>query len=683
MFRDPLPLTGSLRLRPGRFPGDLFVVAIVVAVLALLVVPLPTWVLDFLLTANLSLAVALLMVSFYISTPLKISAFPSILLLTTLFRLALNVSSTRLILSEADAGEVIDAFGHFVVAGNYVVGVVIFLILTIIQFVVIAKGSERVSEVAARFALDAMPGKQMAIDADLRSGVLQVHEAGARRTTLQRESQLFGALDGAMKFVKGDAVAALIITAVNIVAGITIGVFQQEMSLLDSARVYVLLTVGDGIVCQIPALLIATAAGIIVTRVGGDEDEHLGGIILSQLRAHPNAFLFSGIIFVSLGFVPGLPLLPFGIWGLLLIGGGWVWTRKRQTLPEKVVGERRDNTFFEIVLAESAASKLGAGGLRAVRDGVSLISRRMVVEHGAWVPRIEIAVLAELSDFTVQVRLEGSVVDRCSLPGSGEAIVYCPSASLMQMEVASVPAPGRSTTLHANLVSSEDVGRVTDAGWSKIPMEVYLLDRVRAVVRLHLSECLGLEEVHGMLDELRRYRPAEVAAAVPSRLTALGFSRVLRALVREGVPIHPFRQVVRSVSEIAEDVDDPDLFVEKVRRRMARVISNRYAPEGELAAVVLDPAVERMVLGCVRERTGNLGMPPDVAAAIIEAVRSEVAPLSALGEPSVVVTEGRVRRHLRALLATDLAEVVVLSHEELEPHVEVKPIARVEAGASA
>ncbi|MEM1348988.1 MAG: flagellar biosynthesis protein FlhA, partial [Myxococcota bacterium] len=304
-------LDGGMRAALTRY-SDIGLAALVIGIVGMMIVPLPTFVLDMLLTLNFTIAVTLLMVSLYIPDALKISAFPSMLLITTLFRLALNVSSTRLILLQADAGQVIASFGNFVVQGNYVVGAVIFLILTLIQFLVIAKGAERVSEVGARFTLDAMPGKQMSIDADLRAGAFDLDEARRRRNLVQKESKLYGAMDGAMKFVKGDAIAGVIMTAINITAGIVIGVLQRDMPVGDAAQTYTLLTIGDGLVSQIPALLIATTAGIIVTRVSSeDEDVHLGADIFGQLLAQPKALAITAGLLVGLGAIPGLPVLPF------------------------------------------------------------------------------------------------------------------------------------------------------------------------------------------------------------------------------------------------------------------------------------------------------------------------------------------------------------------------------------
>ena len=311
--------------------SDIVIAGLVVSIVAMIIVPLPTQLLDLLIVTNISISVLLVLTAIYIQSALRISVFPTLLLITTLFRLALNVSSSRLILIQANAGEVIKDFGQFVVRGNYVVGAVIFIILTLVQFIVISKGSERVAEVAARFTLDAMPGKQMSIDADLRSGAIDQDEGKKKRRDLERESQLFGAMDGAMKFVKGDAIAGMIITVINIVGGLIIGVLQRGMPAADAAKVYTILTIGDGLVSQIPALLISTSAGIIVTRVGGDdEDSNLGGDVIGQLTAYPKAIAIASVMLIVLGIVPGLPGVPFLIMGGLAGFGGYTLLKRQR-----------------------------------------------------------------------------------------------------------------------------------------------------------------------------------------------------------------------------------------------------------------------------------------------------------------------------------------------------------------
>jgi len=346
--------------------SDIGLAALVIGIVGMMIVPLPTFVLDMLLTLNFTIAVTLLMVSLYIPDALKISAFPSILLITTLFRLALNVSSTRLILLQADAGQVIASFGNFVVQGNYVVGAVIFLILTLIQFLVIAKGAERVSEVGARFTLDAMPGKQMSIDADLRAGAFDLDEARRRRNLVQKESKLYGAMDGAMKFVKGDAIAGVIMTAINITAGIIIGVLQRDMPVTDAAQTYTLLTIGDGLVSQIPALLIATTAGIIVTRVSSeDEDMHLGGDIFGQLMAQPKALAITAALLVGLGAIPGLPVVPFFLMAII-VGSIAYGLFAAQRMPADDLTEEEEARVEQVTeqAKESARHDPGRGAAR-------------------------------------------------------------------------------------------------------------------------------------------------------------------------------------------------------------------------------------------------------------------------------------------------------------------------------
>jgi len=518
--------------------------ALVVGVVGMMIVPLPTWLLDVLIAANLSLAVLLLLTAFFVRKPLAFGAFPTVLLVTTLFRLALNVSSTRLILLQADAGDVIAAFGEFVVSGSYIVGAVVFAILTLVQFVVIARGSERVAEVGARFSLDALPGKQLAIDADLRSGRLDAEGAAAQRRELERESQLYGAMDGAMKFVKGDAIAALVITAVNIVGGLAIGMIERDLDASSALEVYGLLTIGDGLVSQIPALLISTAAGLVVTRVASEhEDGTLGADIGAQVFGDWRALAAAAGFSALLAAVPGLPIVPFAVLALLLGGAAFALFRRRPAprVRTRDAGAPRAGAL-ELVVGERLGETLTRGA--------------------SFVPALERAAEALYAELGVRLPTLVPVVS-----GALEANAY-------ELRLGAVPVE-RGTTDGADAV----------------------VQRVERAVRARPQALVGVQETQRELDRLSAESPALVRHVVPDRLPLGRLTGLLEALVRERVSIAGLREILEAASRDPLPDDDAEL-VEVVRQRLARPICHGLRVAG--AALRLHP-VDPMVEEALRE----------------------------------------------------------------------------------
>ncbi len=595
--------------------------AAVIAVVGMMIVPLPAVLLDLLLTLNISAAAVLLIVTLYIPNITALSSLPSLLLLTTLLRLALNVSTTRLILLDAHAGRVIDAFGAFVVQGSVVVGAVVFLILTLIQFVVVARGAERVAEVAARFSLDAMPGRQMAIDADLRAGALSVDAARAARAALQRESQLYGALAGAMKFVKGDAVAGLVIIVVNISAGLAIGVLQRGMSLAEAASTYALLTIGDGLVSQIPALLTATAAGIAVTRVAAEGSPHLAHQIADQLLARPRALAIAAALLVVLALVPGLPLLPFLAVAGLLSGLAFFARREARAarFAEASAAAPSSPSIpapLSLRVGSGAAAGFGESGLE--RLGVLWSERAEAIwrRTGVMVPRRLVSVVEGVGD---------------------EIVVLLDEIPAWRGEV------------------SEGVeGAVEVLG---------------ACVEANLEGFVGLQEVQRMLDGLREEVPADVEAVVPRLLTLSELSVVLRGLVQEGVPVRQLRAILGALAQHAPRTKAPEALIEVAREALKRAITHAAAPEGgRLEVFLVDREIEEMVRSSVREgpRGPYLSLSPELS-------RQIEAAAGPLGPGSVVLTAPDVRRHLRAILARRQPSVRVLSHAELSEGLLLEP----------
>jgi type III secretion protein V len=614
-----------------------------------MIVPLPTWVLDLLISANLSAAIAILLVVLYVPDAIGIATFPTLLLLTTLFRLALNVASTRLILLQADAGEVIRTFGSFVVRGNYVVGGVVFLVLTIIQFVVIAKGSERVAEVGARFVLDAMPGKQMAIDAELRGGSIDGPEARRRRRLLQRESQFYGAMDGAMKFVKGDVIASIIILVVNLLGGLAIGSAMKGMPVVDALRRYGLLTIGDGLVTQVPALVLSTAAGVLVTRVASEEaDTPLGEELTRQLLGVPRALQVAGVFVTLLGLVPGLPAAPFLTMGAALIAVGVARSRAKRAEDRRAAAEptpvdrgrhaRGEPRFVPVV--EPWSLEVSAD-LDAWLDGDPGGLRFMLAE-------LRETVFAELG---------------VPLPAARARVRPGLAARHVVLSVHEVPA--RVLALPEGLEGDAAIAWVREAA----------LDLLRAKA----ADLLGLAQVQRLLDELEQLSPATVRNVVPKPVTLVLLTDVLRRLVEEGVGVRDLSAILEALSTVAAAEKDPLSLTEYVRSQMRRALTYQLTGGGgRLEVVLLDPLLEETIRRAITRTTAGsfLTLPPQAARDIVASVQRALREVPEHGQRLVVLTQPDVRRFVRKLLEPELPAVWVASFAEILPEVSLKPAAR-------
>jgi type III secretion protein V len=683
--------------------SDLGLAAMVMGIIGMLIVPLPTPILDLLLTVNMTIAVMLLVISLYLPSALKISTFPSILLITTLFRLALNVSSTRLILLYADAGDVITSFGNFVVRGNYVVGGVIFLILTLIQFLVIAKGSERVSEVAARFTLDAMPGKQMSIDADLRAGAFDLDEARRRRGLVQQESQLYGAMDGAMKFVKGDAIAGLIMTAINIIAGMIVGIMQKGMTVGVAAQKYTLLTIGDGLVSQIPALLIATTAGMIVTRVGdaSDDTKHLGGDVFTQLTAYPKALaITSGLLFL-LAIIPGLPTVPFMIIGAFVGSVAWGLMHKK---PSGSLVSPEEAEELEQVEAQA---KEGAKQARAMIPAMTpltldigaALSAEMEGEQLAWfndmIPTMREGVFYELGVKVpgVRVRLDSSgcaprqfivcideiPVVTCEIP-EGKVLVNDGAQELgvFQIELEETRHP--VTKKPACWVSKDDAALLEEAGYTTWDTAGFILLKFTAALNEHATDFVDIQGVQSMLEQLEGPYPALVQEVAPKLIGLPVLTDILRRLVEEDVSLRQLPKILQLLADRAKTIKDPVALTEEVRAGLSRYITHKYsAADGSLVVYMVDRNIEEMVAGSIRvsEEGSYLALPPDITRQILHAISSAISGDVASGRTPILLTEQRVRRYVKRLASLEAKDVIVLAYQELDPALQVQPLGRI------
>jgi len=628
--------------------ADAALAILVVGVVALMVVPLPTWLLDILLASNLSGAIAILLVVLYVPDAVSIATFPTLLLITTLLRLALNVSSTRLILLQANAGEVIRAFGQFVVRGNYVVGAVVFLILTIIQFIVIAKGSERVAEVGARFVLDAMPGKQMAIDAEARSGAIDGNEARRRRRQLARESQFYGAMDGAMKFVKGDVIASVIITFINILGGLAIGVGQRGLAVEAALKRYGLLTIGDGLVTQIPALVLSTAAGILVTRVASEEpDRSLGSELASQILGIPKALQVAGLFVVGLGTVPGLPLVPFLLIGSILLFAARTRSRQIRVEAQKAASEpprqgatgaRRGPVFFPMVVPWSI-------------DLAADLSRLLDDETRG-------DELVRAGVFSVTQRVRDGIFAQIGVPLPAARVRISDGLPERHVVISLFEVPARVIALPAGSGDGAIVAELESASLT--------------LLRSRAADFVGMAETQHLLDQLEQVAPALVRQILPKPMSLSLLADVLRRLVEEGVSIRDLRAILEALGTVANTEKDPLNLAEFVRGQLRRATTYRFTGgRPELPVYLLDASIEEAIRHAItRTAAGSfLTLAPAAGREIVTAIQPPP-------RPAVILTQPDIRRFVRKLIEVDLPEVAVISFAELLPEISLRPVAK-------
>lgn len=671
---------GALAKQAARH-NDLLLAGLLVAIVALFVLPLPTPLLDFLIAANLSASLVLLIVAMYVPSALSLSTFPSLLLFTTLFRLALNIASTKLILLHAHAGSIIDTFGKLIVGNNVVVGGVVFLIIAIVQFIVIAKGSERVAEVAARFALDAMPGKQMSIDADVRAGVLSSAAAQKKRQQLEQECALHGAMDGAMKFVKGDAIAGIVIALVNIVAGLGVGTLMKDMSVGDALQRYAILTVGDGMVSQIPSLLVSIAAGVVITRVGGGEgrDGQLAGQISRQVLAHPRALLIAGLAVASFLLVPGFPKWVFALLALGIIAIGLLTrqTMKRGGTPAWMsYADAAEADDGQVLVPEAIAAPLavrlsidlrGALDRDALDRRLAAMKAQVEADLGPVFPRLQVSHAAGLPEHGYRLLVHDVVVEQGLLK---------PGQWLLEAPDAAAAIPGADV--------GEPFGPFPRVVWVPLlPGDVRGLDAEQVialhldhVVRSRIAQFVGLQDVQRLLQAAQRDVPelaAEVARVIPPQRLA----DVLRRLLQEGIPIRNLHAIFESVVSWAPKEADNIALTELVRIDLGRYITSRHVgARRELHAILFDTALlDRLVGAISRTSRGNLLL---ISPAASQDIREQVARVlsggSATGRAVVAIVSSDVRRYVKTLIEPVAPRLPVLSYQELDEDVALQPV---------
>jgi flagellar biosynthesis protein FlhA len=673
--------------------SDLLAAVGVVLVVTMLIIPLPPAVLDFVITMNIAAGLSILVASMYLSSALEFSAFPSLLLLTTMFRLAINVSVTRQILSTGNAGSVVEAFGKFVIRGDVIIGLVIFLVLVVIQFVVVTNGSGRVAEVAARFTLDAMPGKQMAIDADLNAGMITDKEARERRGDIAREADFYGAMDGASKFVRGDATAAVLITGINLVGGIAVGLLVRHLSFSDTIKTYSTLTVGDGLAAQIPALLISVATGIIVTRNASQRD--LGSEIAKQILSQRKAALVAGGAILAFALVPGLPKIPFVVvgGGLLLIaratrhGLPAAFLNPNPEPPPVALPSGGDKVARDTVLKELPidALELGvgfglvplvdrrAGGTLAQR--VSMIRRQIAGELGMVIPRVRIHDEVDLDSHEYVFKVRGSEVARGRVM-AGHLLAMDPGDAVGKLQGIPTTEPAfglPAIWIHQSLHTDAEA-----LGYTVVDGESVIVTHLTETIRSSAAQLLTRQDVRQLLDQLKSTNEAVVNEVVPDVLSLGEIQRVLQALLSEGVSIRDLGAIVEAVGDKARLTRDPSLLAEYARQALGRAITAPYLDENRtLHAITLDPAIEHEVVSAITQTTEGeyLAMEPSRAQAMLTALRTQSDQASAKGGMRpVLLCSARVRRHLRRLIEQTLPHLAVCSYNEIASGISVETI---------
>ena len=669
--------------------SDVAIAVVVVGIVIMMIVPLPPFLLDILLTANISAALAIVLATLYTTEPLQFSVFPSLLLVATLFRLALNISGTRLILLHGEAGEVISSFGRFVVGGNVVVGLIVFAILVVIQFVVITNGAGRVAEVAARFTLDAMPGKQMAIDADLNAGVITDEEAKKRRETIAKEADFYGAMDGASKFVKGDAIAAVMIVMINLLGGLSIGVFQQGMGFSEAVQHFSLLSVGEGLVNQIPALLISTATGIIVTRSVGESN--LGQDLTRQLTNQPRALFLAGLVAFSLGFVPGLPKIPFFLIGGIVLVVATTLKRGAAQEAEAAAHEEATAVATRPAEPENVATLLPLDpleleigyGLVPLVDAdeggdllgrVAMVRRQMATELGLSLAPIRIRDNIQLGSHDYAVKIKGVEVARWSLM-PGQLLAMNPGTADVPLD--GIPTIEPSFGLPAVWIGEAQREQAEISGYTVVDHTSLVVTHLSEVIRRNAAELLGRQDVRGLLDALKERFPAPVDELVPDLMTVGEVQRVLQTLLSEAVPVRDLVTILETLGDKAKLTKDVPILAEYCRQALSRAICGRFVDEtGTLRAITLDPEADREVAESIaRTEDGTaVTMDPARASALIDTLKEQTEMAQAMGAVPVLLCSGASRRHVKALTAHAIPSLTVLSYHEILPSVRVEPI---------
>ena len=682
-------------------PQEIAVAVGIIAILVVMVIPIPTFMLDLLLSFSITFSLIILLVTIFMLTPLEFSVFPSMLLVVTLIRLSLNVASTRIILlhgneGPAAAGQVIQSFGSFVVGGNYVVGAVIFIILVLINFIVITKGSVRTSEVAARFTLDAIPGKQMSIDADLNAGIITEEDARARRRMLEREADFYGSMDGSIRFVRGDAIAGILIALINVVGGFAIGVFQQDMGVAEAAKVYTLLTIGDGLVTQLPALVVSTAAGIIVTRA--TTDKNLPNELISQLSNNPAAFSIAAAALFFFGTIPGLPHIPFFMLSALV---GWISYRlyqnrqqserveqrkiddeKKTPIPEKVESILPLD-IMELEVGYELIPLVDADRNGELLERIKSVRRQFALELGFIVPPLHIRDNLQLKASDYAIVIKGVEVARGSVM-TGRLLAMSPGKT--EKEIAGVKTQEPTFGLPSIWINTSAKQEAQMAGYTVVDPATVITTHIKETIKRNAQELLGRQEVQTLLDKFKETNPKVVEELVPNLMTLGKVQKVLQNLLREQISIRDLRTILESLADFSPKVDDSDVLTEYVRQSLSRPITKKYlAKDGSLSVMTLDQKIETLIQQAIQktELSSYLALEPTVAEKILSKIREGVETITPMLETApVLLASPLVRMYLRKLTERFLPDLVVLSHSEIVPTVQIRTLRVVTLNAN-
>lgn len=675
--------------------SDVFVAVGTIGILMVMILPLPTPLLDGLLSINITLSVLILLITMYTLKPLDFSIFPAVLLLTTLFRLSLNVASTRVILLHGNegtqaAGEVIKSFGHFVVGGNYVVGMVVFLILVIINFVVITKGAGRIAEVAARFTLDAMPGKQMAIDADLNAGLVDEREARKRRERISQEADFYGAMDGASKFVRGDAIAGIIITFVNILGGFVIGILQKDMSVVQSAQTYTILSVGDGLVTQIPALIISTAAGILVSRA--PSDANLGSDFVRQFSLNPRALGIAASILLMFALIPGLPHLPFMVIGSITAAVAFFLYRqsrlqtKEAILAEQLAAAQPGPEQVEPLLTVDLIElEVGYGLIPLVDkehggdllERIKSIRRQCALETGIVVPPLHIRDNLQLKPGQYSILIKGTEVAQGELM-TDHLLAMDPGTA--QGSLDGIPTKEPAFGLPALWIQEKEKDRAQIIGYTVVDLSTVIATHLTEIIKKYSPELLGRQETQNLLDNLAKTHPKLMDELIPNLLSLGGVQKVLQNLLKETIPIRDLVTILEVLADYAPITKDPEVLTEYVRQGLARTITKQYqTAEGFITLMTLDQRLEKIISEGIQrtEQGAYLAIEPGLAQKIINQLNQSVERFIPLSTQPIILATPLIRSQLKKLVERFIPNLVVLSHNEISPQVKIKSLGMV------
>ena len=675
---------------------DLLIVIAIVAVVLMIIVPMPPVLLDFLLTINIALALAVLLITMYTKEPLQFSTFPALLLITTVFRLALNISATRLVLSEAYAGEVIETFGSFVVGSKdingLVVGLVIFTIIIVIQFVVITSGAQRVAEVAARFTLDAMPGKQMAIDADLNAGLITDDEARTRRREIEKEADFYGAMDGASKFVRGDAIAAIVIVIINIVAGFFIGIIFKQMTMGEAAMRYTILTIGEGLVTQIPALLLSVGTGIIVTRAASEAN--LGQDFAGQMLSQPRAIGLVGFVLLLMGmiFPTWVVKIPFFLLAIL----SWIAaytlniSREKEESKEKDMREKEqqvsrepenvlpliqvDTLELEIGFALIPLVDPGQGG--DLLDRVTMLRKQTALDFGLVLPPIRIRDNMQLSSNEYVIKIKGAEVGRGKVE-IGYYLAMKPGSAAEDIEGIATKDP--AFNLPAKWIREEEKKNAEMKGYTIVDVPSVISTQLSEIIKANADELLTRQDVHKLVDMVRKTNAAVADELIPGALSIGELQKVLQNMLREKVSIRDLVTVFETLADYAKSTKEADVLTEFVRQAMARTFTNKYAKDGVIYAITIDPELEQKMIESIRQsdKLSSAGLPPILIQQVYNSVIAEYRKNAGKEYDPVVLCSPLIRSYFRKIIEKILPNLAVLSYNEILPKVEVRAVGTV------